>query len=261
MIRFELADAPALLNLSESVGWNHTLNDWQTALSAGSVFGQRAGDEIQSSAAIYKYGTELASIGQVIVREGARRQGLGRALMLHCLRQAPGQPTMLVATPDGEPLYTSLGFRIVEAVHRFIGTGAVSVGNGCRAMTEAELPLACALDAAAYGADRSRLLRERWKRVTRGAVLSDGSGFAWCTERNTGPVIAPRWEQAAELISFLCAANQVVIDVPEGQTELLDWLRRAGLRPLGSRPLMLLNAEELPGRRSAVFGLASLAYG
>jgi predicted GNAT family N-acyltransferase len=263
MIRFDLADAPALLNLSQSVGWTHTLDDWHTALSAGAIFGHRAGEEIQSSSGIYRYGTELASIGQVIVRENSRRQGLARRLVVHCLGQAAGQPTMLVATPAGQPLYEQLGFKIIEATYRFVGHGPMLLENTgpCRAMTEADLPLAYALDAAAYGAGRSHLLRECWKHVTGAAILDDGSGFAWSSERNTGPVIAHDPKQAAQLISFLSASDQIVIDVPARQSEFMEWLTQAGLQSIGQRPLMLLNAAELPGRRECVFGLASLAYG
>jgi GNAT superfamily N-acetyltransferase len=263
MIRFEIGDAPALLNLSESVGWTHRLDDWRTALAAGAIFGHRAGEQIQSSAGVYRYGDELASIGQVIVRENARRQGLARALMLHCLDQAPDRPTMLVATPAGQPLYEQLGFKIIEPTYRFVGDRPIPLEStgACRAMTEADLPHACALDAVAYGADRSHLLRERWKHVTSAAILEDGSGFAWCSERNTGPVIAPTPELAAQLISFLSANEQIVIDVPERQSEFMEWLTQAGLQSIGKRPLMLLNADELPGRRNSIFGLTALAYG
>jgi len=264
MIRFHLEDASALLDLSASVEWSHSLEDWQTALSAGSIFGHRESTQIQSSAAIYLYGRELASIGQVIVRAEVRRQGLARALVLHCLSLAPGRPTMLVATPAGQPLYERLGFRAIEPTFRFVKSeGSLSLPDpiGCREMTTADLPLAYASDAAAYGADRSRLLLERWKQVKHAAILIDGSGFAWGTSQNVGPVIAPGVEEAAQLISFLAARQTITVDVPERQSEFIRLLTHAGLNSIGMRPLMLLNASVLPGQRDCIFGLATLAYG
>ncbi len=263
IFRFDIDDAPALLDLSLSVGWTHSLADWQTALASGIVFGDREGARIQASSAVYIYGKQLASIGQVIVRSEARRQGLARALVLHCLNQAPGQPAMLVATPDGQPLYERLGFRVIEPTHRLVGDGPVGLPEprGCRPMTAADLPLALKLDAAAYAADRGHLLQQRWKQVCHAAMLADGSGFAWSTPRNIGPLIAPTARRAAELIAFLAAGRPITVDVPAGQAEFIGLLTEAGLRSTGARPLMLLNASSLPGRRDAIFGLASLAYG
>lgn len=263
MIRFGFDDAPGLVNLSESVGWNHTLDDWRTALSAGTIFGHRAGAQIIASSAIYKYGTGLASIGQVIVRDGFRRRGLARELVVQCLDQIPAQPTMLVATAAGQPLYEDLGFRIVEPTFRLVSVGPVTPSSplACRTMTDADLPVALALDASAYGADRSHLLRERWKHVTQAAILHDGSGFAWSTTRNAGPVIATTSESAAQLVSFLAASQSILIDIPERQAQWMDRLTQAGWRKTDSRPLMLLHASELPGRRDCVFGLTTLAYG
>jgi hypothetical protein len=170
---------------------------------------------------------------------------------------------MLVATPAGQPLYESLGFRIVEPTLRAVSPGPIAAQSpmGCREMFEADLPLAFALDAAALGADRGHFLREFWKQVTRAAILHDGSGFAWCTAQHTGPVIAPGTEQAEQLVSFLATMQEIVIDVPGRQLKFLDLLTQAGFRVIGERPLMLLNADQLPGQRNTVFGLAALAYG
>jgi GNAT superfamily N-acetyltransferase len=53
-----------------------------------------------------------------------RSLGLGRAVMAAALGACPGRPAVLVATPAGEPLYSSLGFAAVaEATwYRFPGS-------------------------------------------------------------------------------------------------------------------------------------------
>jgi GNAT superfamily N-acetyltransferase len=43
-----------------------------------------------------------------------RSHGLGRAVMAAALTASPGRPAALVATAAGEPLYSSLGFRVVS---------------------------------------------------------------------------------------------------------------------------------------------------
>ena len=98
LIQFTPEDAPALLELSENIGWPHELGDWQTALAASEIFGQRdAGGKILSCAGIYQFGSQLAALALVLVREEVRRRGLARAAVVRCLQQVPGVPVMLVA--------------------------------------------------------------------------------------------------------------------------------------------------------------------
>ena len=44
LVQFTAADAPLLLELSESIGWPHEIGDWQTTVAASQVFGHRAAD-------------------------------------------------------------------------------------------------------------------------------------------------------------------------------------------------------------------------
>lgn len=267
---FTPADALELVGLSDSIGWQHTLADWQTSLAAGLVFGHRDTDgRILSSAAIYPYGSRLASIGQVIVRAEARRRGLGRAVFVQCLEQAPDRPVILTATPDGLPLYASLGFREVEDVIKLIAPTAekMPASAHCPPMRDADLASVCALDRAAMGADRGVLLRERWKRADRGALLPDGTGFAWGTVQRAmlviGPVIAPDEEGALRLIDAVARgyAGPLRIDVPARQAELIRTLRAEGFEHRDTHPLMLRGQGGLPGDRARVFAVATLAFG
>src|SRR5207249_5116527 len=136
-----MEDAPALLDLSESIGWPHVLGDWQTALAASEIFGQRNGDgKIVSSAGIYSFGPQLAALALVLVREEFRRRGLARAAIVRCLEQVPGVPVMLVATEFGQPLYESMGFQTVEQIVRLVTPeGGLFHAAGVEAMTEKHL--------------------------------------------------------------------------------------------------------------------------
>ena len=270
MIQFAPEDAPALLELSEAIGWPHELGDWQTALGASQIFGQRDADgKILSSAGIYQFGSELAALALVLVREEVRRQGLARAAVVRCLRQVPGVPVMLVATPYGQPLYESMGFQTVEQIVRLVAPQGASLptAGAVEAMTEADLPLAWKLDRMAYAVERSQVLRRRWAQVEGGVMLADGTGFAWKTVQRgglaIGPVIAPNPDAAARMVGHLTAGfpGRIKIEVPERHAAFMEKLTGAGFVIDSTRPLMLKNAQTLPGRRELLFGLASLGFG
>src|SRR5215813_2072091 len=106
LMPFGLDDTSGLLALSETIGWPHTLADWHTTLAAGMAFGHRSAQgEIVSSAVIFLYGYDLASVGMVLVKPTQRGQGLAKALMQRGLASlpSPASPVMLIATPEGFP--------------------------------------------------------------------------------------------------------------------------------------------------------------
>jgi hypothetical protein len=223
---------------------------------------------IVSSSAIYVYGEALASIGLVIVREQCRRRGLGRAAVLKCLEQARGTPVMLVSTPDGLPLYESLGFRPVEAMQNLVApAGARLAAGDCRTIHASDLPAVLALDRTAFGAGRRAVLENRWKQAAGGALLPDAAGFAWKVFQRDrliiGPVIAPDEAGALQLIGNLVAghAGTIRMDVPARHAGLIARLVAAGFERRALRPLMLKNADSLPGDRSRLFAAATLASG
>ncbi len=269
LVQFTSADAPLLLELSESIGWPHEIGDWQTTLAASQVFGHRAADgKIVSSASIYQFGPTLSALAVVLVREDFRRQGLARAAVLKCLDQVPGIPQMLVATPFGQPLYESLGFKIAEQIVRLIAEEGTSlpITGAIKPMTAADLPRVLDLDRKIYQADRSQVLQHRWKQTGGGVMLTDGSGYAWKIPQRgglvLGPVVASTPQDAASLVAHLTAdfPGRIKIEVPERHTELMTMLTGADFVVDSARPLMLKNVEQLPGRRELLFGLASLGF-
>jgi GNAT superfamily N-acetyltransferase len=269
LVQFTAADAPLLLDLSESIGWPHEIGDWQTTLAASQVFGHRASDgKILSSSSIYQFGPGLAALAVVLVREEFRRQGLARAAVQRCLDQVPSVPQMLVATEFGQPLYESIGFQIAEQIVRLIAAEGTSlpITGAIKSMTDADLPRVFELDRAIYQADRSQVLRHRWAQVESGVMLPDGSGYAWKIPQRgglvLGPVVATNPQDAAVLVAHLTAnfSGRVKMEVPERHAELIATLTGAGFVVDSSRPLMLKNVEKLPGQRELLFGLASLGF-
>jgi len=269
LVQFTVTDAPLLLELSESIGWPHEIGDWQTTLAASQVFGHRAADgKVVSSASIYQFGPTLSALAVVLVREDFRRQGLARAAVLKCLDQVAGIPQMLVATPFGQPLYKSLGFKVAEQIVRLIaveGTSLPLTGR-VRPMTDADLPRVLELDREIYQADRSQVLRHRWKQTQGAVMLADGSGYAWKIPQRgglvLGPIVATTPQDAASLVAHLTIGfpGRIKIEVSERHTGLMTTLKVAGFVVDSARPLMLNNIEQLPGRRELLFGLASLGF-
>jgi hypothetical protein len=269
LLQFAPTDAAALLELSESIGWPHEIGDWQTTLAASQVFGHRSADgKILSSSSIYQFGPNLAALAVVLVREEFRRRGLARTAVLRCLDEVEGVTQMLVATPFGQPLYESLGFKISEQIVRLIAAegSTLPVTGAIEPMTAADLPRVFELDHVIYQADRSQVLRHRWAQVESAAMLPDGSGYAWKIPQRgglvLGPVVATSPQDAARLVAYLTAGflGRIKIEVPERHTELITTLTSAGFVIDSARPLMLKNVDQLPGRRELLFGLASLGF-
>jgi len=133
-------------------------------------------------------------------------------------------------------------------------------------MTDADLPRVLELDREIYQADRSQVLRHRWKQTEGGVMLVDGSGYAWKIPQRgglvLGPIVATTPQDAASLVAHLTTGfpGRIKIEVPERHTELMTMLKAAGFVVDSARPLMLNNIERLPGRRELLFGLASLGF-
>lgn len=270
-----------LVALTESIGWPNTSDDWRTTFAVGSVFGHRTlAGELVSSAAIFPYGDKLASVGMVLVRQGLRGRGLATALMRSCFATLPNprQPVVLVATPEGVPLYRKLAFHVAESAYRLTADLELQPVSPPRESGLTVAPLESSdfeairrLDLETYAADRSTLLQARLEQSSGGMALrrADGTlaGYGLkVLQRNTlllGPIIAPDIDGAVALVTHLAAGHggPTRVDVPERQSPFADRLSALGFERIQESPVMLLNAQALPGKRERLFAFLSLAYG
>jgi len=268
------ADAEQLLAVSESVGWPHRLEDWQGILESARVFGHRHPDgDLISSGAVFPFGATLAAIGMIIVKPEHQGRGLARAMMERCLTclEPPAPTFMLIATPQGQPLYEGLRFDVVDHVQRLSRTGAPSpppaIDGEIAPLDGGAHNALYRLDADAFGADRRRAMasRIRYRRggvllIRRGTVVGFGLSAGPGEMVTVGPVIAPDAEGAAAVILHLAEdAASVRIDVPVGQRELIAALVSNGFEPGAAAPVMLLGGRRLPGRRERLFATANRA--
>lgn len=297
--RLERVDAshlPELLEVSGSVGWRHTAQDWATALASGPVFGHRAaGGTLLSSAAVFPFGPALAAIGMVIVRPEAQRRGLAGALVKRCVAAlgVPAPPVTLIATEAGFAVYRRLGFETVDHIvklalpARAIGGATRGAGAAHGAMAargsdaaearfaheraaDADLDAVSALDAGATGADRRAMLGARivqaggvWiARAAGGAA----AGYAVATRQHEwlviGPVVARDPADGATLVARAREGHDgpVRIDVPAGAADFIERLRALGFATAEPAPVMLLGGRALPGRREHVLAVATRAF-
>ena len=259
--------------LSQQAGWPHRLEDWQVALalSAGSV--AVAGEaRVIGTALLTPYGCDAGTINMVIVDEGERGQGLGRRLMQQVLRLAGERRLQLIATADGLPLYEKLGFSAVREIARHQGPVAqvVARSESVRAATPDDIAEITALDAAAFGADRSHLLahiasigdfavlEREDRRVGFAALRRFGRGLV------IGPVVASDLEDAKALVAHVLAAREgefVRLDTGV-ETGLAPWLSSLGLAHAGGGIVMHRTAITATPRQSpTTFALASQAFG
>jgi GNAT superfamily N-acetyltransferase len=206
-------DVGDALALSAREGWNQTAADWSrlTRLDPGGCFAARDRRRLVATVTVTTYGTELAWIGMMVVHADYRRQGIGGALMHRALRYARDRGVAVVkldATPAGRPLYESLGFTAEAELDRWHGV-ACRVDGSTPNLAGGDATAISSLDAAAYGADRSGLLRALAHDAIGGPLVARSEG------QPVGYALARRGREAIYI-------GPIVVNVPSAATDLLD---------------------------------------
>jgi predicted N-acetyltransferase YhbS len=266
------SDHAQCVALSLDRSWPPAERQWQLLLEQAEVFGIDApdGHGLAGSVVLGRYGTELASVGMMLVASRYGRRGLGRALLEHLLEAAEAGTVYLTATAAGRPLYDKLGFRPIRASAQFAGEFVPEPGGQAvtRPARESDLPAILDLDRAAFGADRGFLLRHLASGfASEIRLLPDRAGYAaaWHTGDLTiiGPVIAPDVRSARSLISDLAASvtGPVRVDIDPDRPGLPGWVAGRGLSRAGQTTFMARGPWPPSADRDRVFALLSPALG
>lgn len=226
-------DVAGAMRLKETAGWNQTEDDWRRLLRLGprGCFAGVVGGRLVATTTTTTYGRTLAWVGMVLVDPGFRRRGIATALVRAALDSLEAEgvgAVKLDATPEGAPVYESLGFEAELQIERWVGTAggrtlqAVAPGDTGPSQLSAQV---FEFDRYAFGADRSELLQFLsdeacvWPslRVGVGGRLR-GYALARRGSRATyvGPVVAEEAESAALVLGDVLArlgAGQVYVDV------------------------------------------------
>ncbi|MBB5687927.1 GNAT superfamily N-acetyltransferase [Roseomonas alkaliterrae] len=263
------ADLPRGAALSRLVGWNQVERDWALFLAGGEGRALDDGQEaLAATAAVIRYGPDLAWISMVLVRPDMRRRGHATALMRWAVKALRGMRcAALDATPAGREVYRRLGFRDLWGFARWALPEGLAAGAGVRPMREADWPAVLALDAAAFGAPREALLRDFAARMPRAAfVAEDGSGFALARDGARGPQIGPVVAAGEGTARALIAAGRaalpgtVVLDLPDARLGLAEWLAVHGGRAQRPFTRMALGADT-PGDPALLAAVAGPEFG
>jgi GNAT superfamily N-acetyltransferase len=129
-----LADVPLGMRLKAIAGWNQREADWRMLLEAGAGFVALVDGAPVGTATVVTYriagvssARHLSWIGMLLVDPAYRRRGVGTALLRAAIAHArPCGPVYLDATPQGEPLYASLGFKSVGSLVRMGRSSEIS---------------------------------------------------------------------------------------------------------------------------------------
>jgi predicted GNAT family N-acyltransferase len=278
--KFGNQDIPGLIDLSFSVGWDYDADEITTAMSVGTIYGHKTelGDII-SSAAIIPFDNKLASIGMEIVKEKYRGYGLARELTHACVNSVSDEVTiMLIATPEGKPLYEKLGFQTISCVHKFLCDDHVPVFSEVEKKNYNIIPLTDVhfdqireLDESAVGADRGLFLKSRIQQAKQGIVVTGkndkllgyGLGIEGPINLILGPIVAINDDIAASIVHHLAKGYQgkLRIDVAEGKGSFLKHLERCGFNKVSQPPVMIKNSSQLPKRNNTLYSIAAQIFG
>jgi GNAT superfamily N-acetyltransferase len=205
------ADIPAAMRLNQAAGWNQIPADWERLLKLEPTgcFGLETDGHLAAATTAVCFGRRLAWIGMVLTDPEYRRRGYARRLMEHALEYLEERGIAWIkldATEMGQPLYELLGFVAEESIERWsIVSPATAPAN--RTSSGFDLELYRELDAAAFGADRERVLRN----LALGEAIGLPGGFAMgrpgAKALSFGPCIARETSAAKELAEWFLSAH------------------------------------------------------
>ncbi|GEP57189.1 GNAT family N-acetyltransferase [Reyranella soli] len=272
----QAGDVVAMHRLSRQMSWPHRLEDCAQlfALSAGSVAVDAAGLTVGVGLR-WSFG-DVGTIGLVLVAPDCQGRGIGRALMTALIDDLSPRALMLNATAEGLELYKKLGFVSTGFVrqHQAWFDDAPVLPSAPNVAVRRALPAdhaaLCALDAAAFGADRSALISrllvngEAW--LVERAGLPSGFAVLRAFGRGAiiGPVVAPGEDEAIALVAAAAKAapsGVLRVDIDADAGRLAAWLTQAGLPAIDTVTIMLRGRWPEIRKGPRRFGLALQAWG
>ncbi len=268
---------PLLHELAVSVFWPHRARDIAVFLSLGQ--GYLACDEIGrplGSAMYFPMGEDFAMCGMLIVPPRLQAQGVGKRLLKRIMRDCGERDLRVTSTHSGDRLYESAGFVSVGDIAQHQGLSKpVDMPQPApeahlRPLDEADLPALLALDAHAYGADRSAMFAELLK-TSDGRVIEVAGeirGFALSRRFGKGVVIGPLVAEddamAIQLAAPFVQANAgrfTRVDTSCRNVRFRAFLSAAGLGVFDTVKEMSLGPHRRSSEGAQVYGMASHSLG
>jgi len=274
-------DIPYGMKLKSQAGWNQLEADWKMLLDAGgenfvaSLDGEDAGIAVS-----LPYQDHFTWIAMVLVDPNARRKGVGKTLMNKSIELArPKDPIRLDATPEGFELYKTLGFQTEYELVRYIKSSASPKVKQNNSTIKAGIPMGddelgsvMGMDIPVFGADRSGILRNMYKRNPEYAFCrkENGSIKAYCLGRSgsqyehIGPIIAEGTPYASDVLAAVIeslGSKDAVIDVFADKPDWIALLEESGFNKQRSFTRMCRGNLHYPGIIEKQYAIAGPEIG
>lgn len=265
-----------LHELTVGVLWPHRDHDLDTLLSLGR--GYLATDEIGrpvGSAMYFDAGEDFAMLGMMVTVPRLQARGAGKWLLQRIMADCAGRDLRLSATRSGYRLYAAAGFQPVCTIRQQQGIARVPhlaplPEVEIRAMEPQDAAALRALDAAAFGASRERVL-DALLALSQGVVaLRDGKVCAFALERPfgkgvvIGPLVAPDDAVAMQLAAPLIGRNAgrfVRLDTPVESEAFVAFLIGAGLAAFDTVTEMRIGPHRRATEGPVTYALAAHSLG
>ncbi|MEO6906388.1 MAG: GNAT family N-acetyltransferase, partial [Abditibacteriaceae bacterium] len=272
-------DLDAAMRLKTLAGWNQTEDDWRFILKNHNTdyFAAVHNGKVVGTAGAIRFGDTLAWIGMVLVDPEFRRMGIARKLLQEVLDNLQECSSVkLDATALGLELYEQNGFVREYSLQRLIHPHLPIIDplpdGEVFPMNDEKFSEALVLDRQIFGADRSMLLRFLWGNSPDAAycVRNQNGVSGFCFGRSgtnfyqIGPVAAENFDDARVLISHAMhplAGQAVGLDVPESQSELIEWLQKLGFVTQRSFVRMARGEQSALGVPEAQFAITGPEFG
>jgi GNAT superfamily N-acetyltransferase len=273
------SDIPLGMRLKTIANWNQLETDWEFLVSAGkggNFVASYKGDGAGTVTTLHYQG-RFSWIGMVLVDPRFRGLGIGRALLDAAIKWAERKGAVrLDATPQGEKLYHTMGFKRERELVRLQRDAAYpsssDAGKEVKGLSLGALPLVAALDAPAFGADRTEVLNYLFRNAPDGAFYTekDQKITGYCLGRKgsnfkqIGPIVAQSLADAKDLLLTTLSTSpdtSLILDAMAENKPWLDFLHAIGFRV--QRPLIRMYLGDLahPGDADLQYAIAGPELG
>ena len=246
--RLDLQDVEQALQLSEAENWNQTEKEWELLIGnkQNICVAATLGDKLIGTATVINYENKVGWIGMVIVDKEYRGQKISNLLLSGIIENSKNIISLkLDATPAGQPVYQKFGFTSEYLVYRYISMSVFKnevhfePGISVERAVPENLDEITGFDKKIFGANRKQLIRflirnfpeMAWILRLNGQIKGIALGRKGNSFHQVGPVFAssPDFAKILILKSLEDIENQpVIVDIPEHQPELINWINTLG---------------------------------